>query len=112
VAGAVFKRHFEVRENLPEDGVSAVITVVWEFDEQSWRDELSRAALQAALNGVRQQLGEVRCPVHGESPTIVVRGRSEGTMSLDVHGYCDQSTEPVRALLAELEGGGLGHGNG
>jgi hypothetical protein len=82
-----------------------VIKVVWESDESEWRDELSRAALQAALEGVRRQLGEIRCPVHGESPTIVVRGQSESTMRLDVQGCCDRSTEPVRTLLAELEGG-------
>lgn len=82
-----------------------MINLVWESDEPAWRDELSRAALQAALEGVRRQLGEIRCPIHGESPTIVVRGQSEHTMRLDVQGCCDRSTEPVRTLLAELEGG-------
>jgi hypothetical protein len=81
-----------------------VINVVWE-SESAWRDELSRAALQAALEGVRRQLGDVRCPVHGEPPTIVVRGKSESTMRLHIQGCCERSTGPVRALLAELEGG-------
>ncbi len=92
--------------------MTPVIQVVWEFDEQDWRDDLSRAALKAALAGVRRQLGEVRCPMHGESPTIVVRGRSEDTMRLDVQGCCDQSTEPVRARLHELQGGDPEAGNG
>lgn len=86
--------------------------MVWEFDEQGWRDELSRAAFEAALEGVRQHLGEVRCPVHGESPTMVVRGRTEDAIGLDVQGCCDRLTGPVRALLAELEGGGSEVGNG
>jgi hypothetical protein len=89
-----------------------VINVVWESDEPAWRDELSRAALQAALEGVRRQLGEVRCPVHGESPTIVVRGQSERTMRLDVQGCCDRATEPVRALLGEFEDGRPEKGTG
>ena len=73
-----------------------VIKVVWESDEPAWHDELSRAALQAALEGVRRQLGEVPCPIHGDSPTIVVRGQRENTMRLDVQGCCEPSTEPVR----------------
>jgi hypothetical protein len=78
-----------------------VITLIWEVEEHGWNDKLSRAALQAALEGLRQHLGDVPCPVHGESPTIMIRGQSEATMSLDVHGCCDPSTQPVRALLAE-----------
>jgi hypothetical protein len=88
-----------------------VINIVWESDATAWHDELSRAAVEAALDGVRRQLGEVRCPVHGESPTIVVRGQSERTMGFDVQGCCDRATEPVRALLGDL-GGGSGKGSG
>ena len=88
-----------------------MINVVWESDATAWRDELSRAALESALEGVRRQLGDVRCPVHGESPTIVVRGQSERTMGFDVQGCCDPATEPVRALLGDFAGGpGTGSG--
>ncbi|MFL5496506.1 MAG: hypothetical protein ACJ8DC_19125 [Gemmatimonadales bacterium] len=82
-----------------------MIRVVWEFEEQEWADKLSRAALEAAVQGVCQHLADLCCPVHGESPTLVVGGRSEDTIRLDIQGCCDRLVEPARAKLAELEGG-------
>jgi hypothetical protein len=91
-------------------GVS-LIKVVWEFEEHEWRDKLSRAALEAAVECVRQHLSDLCCPVHGEAPTLVVGGRGEDTISLDVQGCCDRLTGPARAKSAELAGGSEG-GNG
>jgi hypothetical protein len=85
-----------------------VIRVVWEFEEHEWDDKLSRAALEAAVQGVCQHLIDLCCPVHGESPTLAVGGRSEDTISLDVQGCCDRLTGPARAKLAELAGGSEG----
>jgi hypothetical protein len=82
-----------------------VIKVVWEFDEDDWPDRLSRAAWEAAIGGVCQHLADLRCPVHGESPTLLIRARSEDTTALVVHGCCDRLTGPARAKLAELVGG-------
>jgi hypothetical protein len=82
-----------------------VIKIVWEFEEHEWADTLSRAALEAALQGVCQHLADLCCPVHGEAPTLVVGGRSEDTISLDVQGCCNRLTGPARAKLAELDGG-------
>jgi len=85
-----------------------MIKVVWQFDEHEWGDKLSRAAWEAALEGVRQQLADLRCPVPGESPTVVVGGRSEDTINLDIQGCCDRLIGPARAKLAELAGGSEG----
>jgi hypothetical protein len=63
-----------------------MIRVVWEFVEANWHDKMSRAALEAAVEGVRQHLADLRCPAHGESPTLLVGGRSEDTITLDVQG--------------------------
>jgi hypothetical protein len=82
-----------------------MIKVVWQFDEHEWHDKLSRAALEAAVEGVREHLADLCCPVHGESPTLVVGGRIEDTISLDVQDCCDRLTGPARAKLAELAGG-------
>ena len=82
-----------------------MIKIVWEFEEQRWRDPLSRAAFEAALDGVRHYLADLRCPVHGESPSVVVRGETEDTIRLDLRGCCDRLVGPARAKLAELEGG-------
>jgi hypothetical protein len=82
-----------------------MVKVVWQFEEHEWHDKLSRAALEAALEGVRQHLADLPCPVHGESPTMVVGGRSVDTISLDIQGCCDGLTGPARAKLAELAGG-------
>jgi hypothetical protein len=81
------------------------MTVVWEFDEEGWQDELSRAVAQAAVDGLRRYVDDVRCPVHGEPATILVRGRSTDTLQLDVQGCCDRLTEPVRAQIKELQRG-------
>ena len=55
-----------------------MITLVWEVDEQGWHDKLSRAALQAALEGLRPHLGEVPCPLHGESARNLKRDECKG----------------------------------
>jgi hypothetical protein len=85
-----------------------VIRVVWEFEEHEWADKLSRAALEAAVQGICRQLADLRCPVHGESPTLLIGGRSEDTIALDIHGCCDRLTGPARAKLGELVGGSEG----
>jgi hypothetical protein len=81
-----------------------MVNVVWECDPE-WHDELSRAAFEAALDGVRHHLADVRCAAHGESPTVIVRGRTEDALDLDVQGYCERLVAPARAKLAELRGG-------
>jgi hypothetical protein len=88
-----------------------MIQVVWECGEDEWEDKLSRAALETAVEGVCRHLADTCCPIHGESPTLFVGGRSQDTISLVVKGCCDRLTRPARAKLAELAGGSEG-GNG
>ena len=46
---------------------------------------------------VRKTVRQVRCPVHGESPRIVCKGRSLKDLEVEVYGCCDELTDAVKA---------------
>ena len=59
-------------------------------------------ALEHQLEQVKAELEHVRCPVHGESPSIVVTGQSADSISANAEGCCDVLGELARARLAEM----------
>ena len=82
---------------MPEDDTAAALA----------RYEATVASLKRAADSalVRRMYGLVFSRRERQSPSVVVRGETEDTISLDLRGCCDRLAGPARAKLAELEGG-------
>jgi hypothetical protein len=76
------------------------MSVQWRFEGNF--DDVFKAALKQQLEHVRDAMDQVRCPVHGEAPTIVVTGQTAEAIAADVQGCCDELGRLAKAKLATL----------
>jgi hypothetical protein len=51
-------------------------------------DEIEKAIYSQVRDNIAKALRGVRCPEHGETPKVVVKGRSMKDLSWEVHGCC------------------------
>jgi hypothetical protein len=76
------------------------MSVSWRFEGDF--DEIFKAALQHRLEEVRAELDQVRCPIHGASPLLVVTSHTAGGISVDVQGCCEELGRATTARLKAL----------
>lgn len=62
-------------------------------------DALEKAVLNEAIKGVKREAGSVVCPNHGESASVVVKGKSLDRLTFEVHGCCDELVAAVQDKL-------------
>jgi hypothetical protein len=62
-------------------------------------DAIMGAVLKGIEDIVKKKVGSVRCPKHGQAPTIAVKGATLNKLSFDIHGCCEGLTEAVRKKL-------------
>jgi ribosome maturation factor RimP len=66
-------------------------------------DELTRGVMEEVAEQVRDHLGELRCPDHGEPPVVRLAADAEGEISVEVGGCCDALREQVTESLEDFE---------
>ena len=64
------------------------------FNPERFKGELMEKATKAAEGGIRNKLRFVRCPEHGQAPTI-----TRNVKGWDVRGCCDKLMAMVRQQL-------------
>lgn len=60
---------------------------------------LEAALLQSAQESIKKAVGSARCPTHGQTPKIKVKGRKVDSKSFEFSGCCDQLIETVKKKL-------------
>ena len=60
---------------------------------------LEAAVLQSVQESIKKTVGSARCPTHGQTPKIKVKGRKLDSLSFEVSGCCDQLIETVKKKL-------------
>jgi hypothetical protein len=66
---------------------------------RNMKGALEKAVLESVQNSIKKSVGSVRCPDHGESPKIVVKGRNLDNLSFEVSGCCEALIEQVKKRL-------------
>lgn len=61
--------------------------------------EIERAVFDTLVEGMEQTVKSVRCPEHGQTTTVVLKGRSLQDLSWEVAGCCQQAMDAVTRKL-------------
>ena len=70
---------------------------------------IERLTVEVIEEGIREILGPMRCPVHGEAPSIVVSGPSVDQLT-GIHvgeSCCDEFRSVVEARIQEITEGSV-----
>ena len=51
-------------------------------------DAIEKAVYQQVSDTVKKSLSSVRCPEHGQRPTVKIKGRNLDNLSFEVNGCC------------------------
>lgn len=65
-------------------------------------DELTRGLLEEIADDLRDALGDMRCPEHGEEPDILIQATEEDEVHVKVGACCEQLEEMVDAVLRNV----------
>jgi hypothetical protein len=76
-----------------------MITVRWEFVADGWDMEAAQRAVDRIQNRFQRALGNVRCPVHGAGPLLVVRGGSLEELAVDLETCCQSLVDETNARM-------------
>ena len=71
--------------------------VIVEFNNA--KNALEKALFQGVREYIKQTVGSVRCPEHGEVPKIVCKGPSLSDSLFEVSGCCQKFTDIVEMKL-------------
>ena len=63
------------------------------------KNTLEKALFQGVREYIKQTVGSVRCPEHGEAPKIVSKGPSLSDSHLEVSGCCQKFTDTIQKKL-------------
>ena len=81
-----------------------MITIDFEINGRKVRpdqfgSEIEKVVLQGLEDEIRRNVRGIVCPIHGERPKIVCKGRQLDDLSIDVYGCCDELANAVTARL-------------
>jgi len=65
-------------------------------------DTLERVILKKVRDSIKQAVGAVRCPEHGQGAKIVAKGRDLSKLSFEVSGCCEGLIKEVERKLKRL----------
>lgn len=65
----------------------------------SMGNALESAVLKSVQESITKSVGSARCPEHGQTPKVKVKGRNLDSLSFEVSGCCDQLIETVKKKL-------------
>lgn len=64
------------------------------FDSKGFEAEVKRGEKEAFENGVKQEVAQLRCPVHHRTPTVRFRG-----MEAEITGCCEHHDALIQKEL-------------
>jgi len=70
------------------------------FDSKAWAEEAEKKVLAMVAERCKHEIQSLRCPEHGESPTLRVRGQAGGKLTTEIHACC----QPMMDQAAYVEG--------
>src|SRR5262245_9696665 len=82
-------------------------TIVTEDGGRRPTNSVDRVMLLAARNHVQRRLAGIRCPFHGEPPSVIATGPAPDRLQFSVQGCCDRLVERATHALEPLTGEGL-----
>jgi hypothetical protein len=72
----------------------------WEVDPDKLGHALGRSVLRTIRKSISNRVGYVRCPEHGSTPKIIIKGPCLADLSWEIFGCCRRLTEAVEEKLA------------
>lgn len=63
------------------------------------KDAMERMVISGIADTMKKSVQGIRCPEHGEKPTLKVIGKNLDNLSVEVSGCCDALTEQVQRKL-------------
>jgi hypothetical protein len=79
-----------------------MVKVVWDSNFRTLRTQLERSVISQVEKAIVTAAGDVKCPVHGETPLVHVSGKGFDNLSFQVTGCCDQAIAKVEGKLKNL----------
>lgn len=64
-----------------------------------WDKHLEESVKDAAIDGLRQQISQLRCPVHGKAAKLVVGRQTGSKMEMKIEACCDQLLQRAQQAL-------------
>jgi hypothetical protein len=71
--------------------------------EDGSADDLTKSIMEEIAEDTREQLGEMRCPTHGQLPVIIIRGEDPEEIEVEIEACCRKFEEAFDARLDEIE---------
>ncbi len=71
----------------------------WQVDPDVLGHVLGQSILRAIRRSINNRVGSIRCPKHGSTPTIIVKGLRLCDLSWEVFGCCSRLTDAVADRL-------------
>lgn len=72
------------------------------FDSEAWAREAEKQALVMIAERCKREIQSLRCPEHGESPTLKVRGQKDGKLNTELHACCQSMMDKAQARVRVL----------
>lgn len=66
---------------------------------KNMKGAIEGAILQGVQDSIKKSVGSARCPEHGSSPKVVVKGRNLDNLSFEVSGCCESLIDNVKKKL-------------
>ena len=81
-----------------------MIDVHWEIDGRRVSPSQVGNALEQSIykqlaESLKKELSSVRCPEHGQRPTVVFKGKRGKELSFEIKGCCEQLIDKATAAV-------------
>jgi hypothetical protein len=68
-------------------------------DPRNMGNILEKIILEKVKESIINRVGNIRCPIHGSSPSIVCTGRDYQNLSFKISGCCESVINEVKTKL-------------
>lgn len=62
-------------------------------DPRNMKNVLEGAIIASVVDSIKKSVQGIRCPEHGTSPTLKVKGRNLDNLNIEVTGCCEKLKE-------------------
>lgn len=79
-----------------------MINIKWDANFNTLRTQLERSVLAQVEKAITTAVGNAKCKVHGEEPSVAVSGKGFDSLSFQVEGCCPEIIALVEKRLGNL----------
>ncbi len=58
-----------------------------------------RAIVERVTHMLKEKVGDLKCPTHGEEPSAIIAGPSYKELGLEINGCCEDVVDSVSQML-------------